>query len=150
MDITQKRINEATRVIIDIYKYISLVEAMKHHFIHDDIDMWDNVDEETDEKTPITEGEYLELTNDLNHKSKMSDRLNIFMKDTLKYIKTLFEEKGYNDKTISKKIDIIVDIAHNSYIKDVDKIINRDSVEFSIVEKYLNERLENIKAVKSS
>ena len=148
MDITQKRINCATRVIIDIYKYTSVVGAMKENFIHSDIDMWGNVDEET----PINEGEYLEMTNDLNQKYKMSDMLNTFMKQTIQYIKTLFEEKDYDDETISKKLKAIIDIAQNSYIKDADEILlNKDgnpSIKNSLIEEYLDERLENIKAVK--
>ena len=148
MDITQKRINCATRVIIDIYKYTSVVQAMKENYIHSDIDMWGNVDEET----PINEGEYLEMTNDLNQKYKMSDMLNTFMKQTIQYIKTLFEEKDYDDETISKKLKAIIDIAHNSYIKDADEILlNKDgnpAIKNSLIEEYLAERLENIKAVK--
>ena len=151
MDITQKRINDATRIIIEIYKYTSMVEAMKLNFIHADIAMWGNVDKETGEKTPINEGEYLEMTNDLYQKYKMSDRLKTFMKQSFQYIKTLFEEKGHNSKTITKKLLAIADIAENSYIKDADEILlNKDgnpSIKNSLVEEYLAERLENIRVV---
>jgi len=154
MNITQKRINCATHVLIEIYKYTSIVQAMKENFIHSDIDMWGNVDEETGEETPINEGEYLEMTNDLNQKSKMSDRLNILMKQSFQYIKTLFKEKGYNNKTIAKKLLAIIDIAHNSYVKDADEILfkkdGNPAINNSLLEEYLDERLENIKAVKKS
>ena len=146
MDITQKRINVATRVIIDIYKYTSLVEGMKQKFIRDDIDMWRNRD------TDITEGDYLIMTNDLKEKSKMCDVLNTFMKQTIHFISTLFEEKGFDDETIKIKLKAIINLARHAYNKDTDELIKMDDKEFInviIIEKYLNECLENIRTVKT-
>jgi len=148
MNITQKRINYATHIIIDIYKYTCVVAAMKDKFICDGIDFCSYIDEK---KRGITEGEYLIMANDLKEKSEMSDMLNTFMKDTIQFISILFKKKGHNSFTITKKLKAIIDLASDSYNKEMYELFHKENekgVCFVIIEKYLNERLENIRAVK--
>ena len=149
MDITQKKINDATHNLIEIYKYTELVNTMENQFSHAGINMWGCVDKETGERLNINEGQYLEMSDDLKLHSEVSNELKTYMEDTFLEIGNLFKEKGLNIKTIAKKLKAIIDITHNSYIKDTDEMfINKDGkpfVIYSVAEEYLHKRLENIK-----